>query len=380
MESTQKVNSTLSKIGTVIFNNNLNKNISDPFQKPAFLFLLILICFGFVMFSIYYYMKNYSDINIGYSFYGKDISTYIPLFEIKTDKLDKCIDRCKKDSLCQGITYNSDTNVCMGSESGKLRNEEDNHTAWVKKKNILDNILVKDNIILGFTKKQSYVSSTEMIPPINQGNFCFAFTIKIDDFYDKFGKWRHIFHKGTRLLNRNSDSNIINYQNWENIVSNIPEQCVGVWLAPFTNNLRIAFTTITHESKPVTNEVHAFIQKCNDLTNECYMTNMKDNNQMSDGSVPRVRLSRNLEYIDGDLQNIPIGKYTNICINVNKDTVELYINSKINKVYQLNGIPEFNKEDLYVMNPVTFKGEIKNMIYLPNFANKKQIKEISKLK
>ena len=53
-------------------------------------------------------MTTYKDINIGYTFYGKDISSFIPLFDIKTEKLDDCIDRCKKDPLCQGITYKKD--------------------------------------------------------------------------------------------------------------------------------------------------------------------------------------------------------------------------------------------------------------------------------
>ena len=38
------------------------------------------------------------------------------------------------------------------------------------------------------------------------------------------------------------------------------------------------------------------------------MTQTFKGNQMTDGSVPRVKLTKNLEYIDGDLQNVPIGR------------------------------------------------------------------------
>ena len=379
MEQTRKINSTLSKLGTIIFNDNLNKNIQDPFQKPMFLLFLVVISLGFIFFSIYYYMTTYKDINTGYTFYGKDISSFIPLFDIKTEKLDDCIDRCKKDPLCQGITYKKDEKKCIGTKSGKLRNEDDNHIAWVKSQSKLKELLVKDNILLGYADKQTYVSSSKIAYPINPGKFCFGFTIKIDDFYEKFGKWRHIFHKGTRLFNPDDNGITINYQNWENITSQFPDQCIGVWLAPFTNNIRIAITTITQEGKPLGNEVHAFIQKCNNLTNECYMTQTFKGNQMTDGSVPRVKLTKNLEYIDGDLQNVPIGKDVHICVNVNGNNVELFINSKLTNIFQLNGTPEFNKEDIYVMNPITFKGELKNLVYLPTFATPNQVKDLSNL-
>ena len=125
MEQSQKINSTLSKLGTVIFNNNLNKNIKDPFQRPMFLLLLVIISLGFIVYAIYFYMTTYTDINVGYTFYGKDLSTFVPLFEIKTESLDKCVDRCKKDPLCQGITYQTDVKKCIGTEAGKLRNEDE---------------------------------------------------------------------------------------------------------------------------------------------------------------------------------------------------------------------------------------------------------------
>jgi len=381
MERQKGINSTLNRIGTIIFNDNLDKKITDPFQRPLFLLVLILISFGFIFYAIYYFMKRRDDINVGYSYYGDDITKFMPLFDIKTEKLSECIDRCKKDPLCQGITYNNDTKKCLGTKNGKLRPEDDNYTSWVKKHDLVKQLLVKDNIILGYTNKQSYVSSTAIERPMSLGNFCFGFNIKIDDFYDKFGKWRHVFHKGTRLFDTNNNGITINYQNWENIVSNFPNQCIGVWLAPFTNNLRIAVSTISYESSISKNEVHAFIQKCNSLTEECYNTANQSgsSSHMSDGSVPKVKIVKNLEYIDGDIQDIPIGKEMNICINFYGNTVELYINSKILKVYQLEGIPEFNDEDLYIMNPITFKGELSNLVYLPNKATMTQIKDMSKL-
>lgn len=374
-------NSTISKLGTFSLNNHNNKKVSNPFQHPKLLLLLIIISLGFVTYAIYYFMKEDSTLNIGYSYYGKDVSNFIPLFNVKTDKIDDCINRCSKDPLCRGTTYHTDTNKCLGSTDGKLRKEEENYTAWIKPIDTKKTLL-KDNIILGYTNQQTYVKSSDIQSPINPHDFCFGFTLTINDFYENFGKWRHIFHKGTRLFNPESSGTTINYQNWENIATNYSDQCIGVWLAPFTNNLRIAITTISVEGQPLKDEVHAYIQKCNQLTNDCYNSGDRGStihNHLTDGSIPKTQRTKNIEYVENDIKNIPINKPTNIIINVKGKTLEIYINFKLSKIFQLSGYPDFNNEDLYVMNPLTLKGEIRNMVYLPMSANQKQINDLSQL-
>jgi hypothetical protein len=381
MPPKQQINSTISKLGTILLNNN-DTGATNPFQRPIFLIVLMVISLSFIVYAIYYYMKKDSTLNIGYSFYGKDMSNYIPLFNIKTEKIDDCIKRCSKDPVCKGMTYQTDTQKCLGSTEGRLRKEEENYTAWVKPTDTRK-IVLKDKIILGYASQQTYVKASDIEPPLNPHHFCFGMTLTINDFYENYGKWRHILHKGTRLFNPDTVGLKINYQNWENIATNYPDQCIGIWLSPFTNNLRIAITTISIEGQPIKDDVHAYIQQCNDLTNECYNTgnrNQNINNHLTDGSVPRTQRTKNVEYVESDIKNIPINKPTNIIVNVKGKIVEIYINYKLSKIYQLSGYPDFNNEDLYVMNPLTFKGEIRNMVYLPMSADQKQINDLEKVK
>ena len=83
--------------------------------------------------------------------------------------------------------------------------------------------------------------------------------------------------------------------------------------------------------------------------------------------------------MDQDLTNIPINRKTHITINIFQKNIEIYINGKLIKTSQLQGVTEFNNQSLYVMYPVTFNGEISNLMYYPNYLNSNQINEIMQL-
>ena len=53
---------------------------------------------------------------------------------MEVDKIEPCIERCEKDTLCSGITFNKDELQCLGTDKGKLRDDESNHFAWIKEK------------------------------------------------------------------------------------------------------------------------------------------------------------------------------------------------------------------------------------------------------
>ena len=72
--------------------------------------------------------------------------------------------------------------------------------------------------------------------------FNYSFYIYISDYYTNHGKWRHVFHKGTEITE-------IDTHEWEKVMTMCPDQGVGVWLAPFNNNLRVCITTRTNNVK-----------------------------------------------------------------------------------------------------------------------------------
>ena len=65
----------------------------------------------------------------------------------------------------------------------------------------------------------------------------------------------------------------------------------------------------------------AFVEKCDVASGKCFITDMPsgkwaDTERAGDGTNPKPKVSNNLEYLDQDLQNIPINTQLNIIINV----------------------------------------------------------------
>jgi hypothetical protein len=161
-------------------------------------------------------------------------------------------------------------------------------------------------------------------------------------------------------------------------------QSIGVWLSPFTNNLRIAVTTTSLANTNSGSYEDAFIQKCSCLTSDCYISDMPggkwvDKLKSGDGSTPKSKINTYIEFFDSDLQNIPINKQVNITINFIGSTAEVYFNGKIIKVVKLDGTPIISKSSLYVMNEKTFAGDISNLLYHPDTLKISEVQDIFNL-
>ena len=326
--------------------------------------LIIFLCYG--LYYYYYYFTPASNVSANSSYYGKNINTYEPLFQSQQNTITDCINVCLNDVTCDGITYNNETQMCEGTKNGQLRNETSIYSAWVKPISAkTTDIDITKSVLIGYTNGFRTVKGDTIRNPFMLGNFCYSFNIIINDFYKNFGVWRHIFHKGSDI----SAGTIMNYQSWENLVLDIPKQTIGVWLAPFNNNLRIAITTNAITNTSFGSYPHAFVQKCTDSAT-CYVTDSPsgkwtDTSRSSDGTNPKNNLSTFIEYFDHDLQNIPLNRYVNITINVRNRDVEIYINGKITKINQLEGTPIFDKSNLYVMNDKTVNCELNNLLFYP---------------
>jgi hypothetical protein len=335
---------------------------------------IVLVSLGFVGYAVYQYTQNTLIFKIleNSSYYGTNIAIYEPLFQDKAKTVIDCINVCESNIICDGITYNSDTQECSGTKNGQVRNENANMSAWVKPPSdkILTANLSRDfikSILVGYTRTMTVVNANKIQNPYQLGVFSYSFNITIYDFYKNYGSWRHVFHRGTQIVSGTS----LNYQSWENLIVDFPIQSIGVWLAPFTNNLRIAVTTESLANNTYGSSQDAFVQKCNSLTKQCYITDMPngkwaDNSKHGDDSIPKTRIDTFVEYFDHDLQNIPINTQINIAIVFRGNIVETWINGKLKKINNLDGVPVLNKSSLYVMNDLTFGGEISNLLYYPD--------------
>jgi len=383
-------------LNTTNTNNKTGNNVKEPdniFSHVYIILGLFIIAISFIGYAIYSYINANSNslIKSNSSYYGSDIFTYEPLFKENVNTIDDCVTICKNDINCDGITYNSDSNLCTGTKDNEnnkaiLRTENQNLSAWVKPPSlkIRQSEMSKDftkSILVGYTTKNIVIDGIKLIVPFQIGYFSYSFNLTIYDFNKNYGSWRHIFHKGTDIPSGTS----LTYQSWENLIIDYPNQIIGVWVAPFTNNLRIAVTTNTMENTRYGQYDNAFTQICDNSTNTCFITDMpnskwKDKSMKTDDTTPKFKLGIYVEYFDLDLQNIPLNTEINITVNFRGKNVDTLFNGKIRKTFNLNGIPIFDRKNLYVFNDKTINGEINNLLYYPNTLTKPEINQIISLK
>ena len=106
------------------------------FSNVYLIIIILIISFLSIGYAIYVYYYNDSDniINNNSSYYGKNILLYEPLFEQQSNTIKDCINTCNNDLTCDGITYNNDTQMCLGTKNGQIRSESQSYSSWVKSK------------------------------------------------------------------------------------------------------------------------------------------------------------------------------------------------------------------------------------------------------
>jgi hypothetical protein len=370
-------------------NNNVSNKTSfyerhkGIFSNPTAVSIVILIGLIFMgyAFYVYYYQTTSANIQSGSSYYGKDITLYEPLFKEQVNTITDCVTMCENDIICDGITFNNNTNTCIGTKDGQIRTEAVTYSAWVKpqgEKPVISGDFTK-SILVGYTNGFKVVDGKNIPNPYMLGYFCWSFNITIYDIFKNYGSWRHIFHKGTAI----STGAILTYQSWENLIKDYPNQQIGLWLAPFTNNLRIAVTTTSLANKTYGSYRDAFVQEC-DSSGNCYITDMPggkwvDRSKVGDGSTPNNQVTTSIEFFDQDLQNIPVNTQVNVVINFMNTVAEVYFNGNIVKVIELDGTPKHDKSNLYVMNDKTANCEISNLLFYPDAVKLADVASINSI-
>jgi hypothetical protein len=351
----------------------------DTIQNhPVVVLIMVIIIISFISYGLYYYFVNKEEYNYKYgsSYYGKKLIDYIPLFQIQTNNLEECISRCENDLICTGMTYDKDIQECVGtSGEGLLRQENNNLISWVKPQtqNSKTNIDYVKSIILGYENQPTILPAIKITRPYNNVSYAFSFNLCIRDYHHNYGKWKHIFHKGTPP----SSNQPLDFNSWETLILNFNNQFIGVWLAPYNNNMRIAISTI-YISKTASNYYeHANVQLCNN--NECYISDVNKINNKNNTilSVAPQQIIKNIEFIDHDITNVPINKEYNYIINIINNNIEFYQEGKLVKSALLQGIPEYNNDNLFVLQPHSINGYIRNLAYYPSNLSLDDISKIN---
>lgn len=330
-------------------------SLTDAFEHPYLLLFIIAIALAFIIYVIYnYYISNKnSTLQTGYTFFGKNPITDVPVFTNTTADATSCMTLCNQNPKCQGITYDTSNSLCVGTDNGQLLSDNANYSAWIKPTSkISTDAFLSKTMITNFTNTALSVNQNTIPQPSIIGQFTFSFWINIIDWYNNFKYWKHIAHKGTAITSP------INYQEWSDVITSYPEQCIGLWLAPFTNNLRIAITT----AQPL-KQTFSQIDEEDKIQNE-----NQNQNPIMDFKTSSI------EYFD--ISNIPINTLYNITICFNNNIMEIYTNGNLLNAAQLKGIPIFNKGNMFIMNDKTFSGGIYNLLYVPSLITYSNITKI----
>ncbi len=167
-----------------------------------------------------------------------------------------------------------------------------------------------------FSTKQ-LITSNKFTSPIN--GYCFSFVLFISEFYNNVGSWRHIMHKGSNI-DPGSDNNFNTFNS-----EGTNRQTPGLWLHPNKNNIRVVLSL------------------WNTIQNDYF-----------------------------DVENVPIGEWITISINILNNTCELYLNGLLVRTHEALRSIEFSGGDCYLLytNNASW-GKMKNVRYIPNFTDAK---------
>ena len=310
----------------------LSVSTSPILTNPLFLLSIFIISMGFILYVfISYFVKQ--DKKQYKTYLNKDLTDNDYLFDSddnvdqtidENPTLEQCEELCKLNTKCDGMTYNEEYQRCILTEDGLFRDGNDYHYAWKKPSEDKDVITAKTNV-LDYTNKLINVSRYKFPEPRFSGAFCYSFWINITDWYtDNYGYWKHIFHKGTYMNQNNTKI----YERWEDVVRGIPEQMVGVWLAPYHNNLRICYNIEEEDS----GEEYNTQDNRNYTETKCY-TNPNTNIARCYKDITTPEREEPPTYLNGNYIELYEGKYyrgkkTKIYIR-NEDVNQISNNKKV---------------------------------------------------
>lgn len=316
----QNINTNIKNTSKLEGLSKIRQYIIDNYKKIILGVILVILLIIGIYLLIKWYKANKTEYT-GYSYYGQDLSKCNNhLFELQTLSFDECKEHCLKTPNCKGITLNPTDEKCYGTgEGGILRYEPENTElkVWIKPEDSI--FQAQSDLLLTMTDKPHRISNVALLQPFTPGRYNYNFYIFIDQF--KSEAWKHVFHKGSEIETLVDDD-------WDNIVREIPEQFIGVWIAPYNTYMRIAITT----------------------------------------------KSGQIEYVD--IENIPINKLTFVSVSLLDNTVEVYINTKLVKTHIMKSPGMFNNGHIYTKYDNSFKGSLYYLTYTPEYLNHSQIVDL----
>ena len=164
------------------------------------------------------------------------------------------------------------------------------------------------------------IDSESIINPKLGNSYTLSFWIYLDTIYYNSNYWRHVFHRGT-----NVESKILNYEYWNNVTRDIPEQCMGLWFHPNINNMRLSITNHKEE----------------------------------------------IEYVDID--DIPSKTLVHFTFVLKNQILSVWRDGKLYLTKGLSEVPYMSIKSMFFNYQNTYAGKLYNFMYIPRELNYKDI-------
>jgi len=253
------------------------------------------------------------------------------------------------------------------------------------------------------TMKPDMIKGSKIVPSNIGLEYSYSVWIKVDNFNYKFGKPKHIFHKGPQ------DISVCN---------------PGLFIAPKTNQLIIRVDTDDSnsvfrsaknrrvEGTPIQTlydvEVDDCIQACaknkdcntfslDQLANQCtFFSNkveIKDGTELN--KLPQAKdftsfvkqKSMNPNYYEKyelnhnlpcDIIDMPLQRWNHVVLVLWNRSFDVYLNGKLARSCTLNKIPNINKDNLYVTQEGGYDGDMANLQYFNEALNAERVYDLYK--
>jgi hypothetical protein len=212
------------------------------------------------------------------------------------------------------------------------------------------------------TSDPNVIPDCELTKPKDGFNYSIHLTLYIDNYYNNYGTWRHIFHKGTPI----EKGRVLDYRwydetndSWDEVLADMPRQAPGLWLHPNQNTLRFVLET-EYEKE------HCPLEHANPKTS-LRLSSRKP----IEFNSPKSQI----QFMD--IPDIPVQTPVSLTFLINSNNVTIYYNGKMRNIYTFKGKPVMNRGPLYFHAPKSYGGELKDFYFFPIKISEEKIKQLT---
>lgn len=201
------------------------------------------------------------------------------------------------------------------------------------------------------------ITGQPIADPYDQYSYTILLNMRIDDYVENLGYWKHILHRGTFV----EDNEIWDFTSWDQVTANVPVQNPGLWLHPATNTIRFCLNTTIHYkylSIPEHADGETYFGEDRIISSVARRDMEREMNKQEYAS-PQTQI----EYID--IPEIPVNRDINLTIIVDRTNITVLKNGKNYLFKQLAGLPKINPGPISIHHKTTYNGKINDFSILP---------------